>query len=208
MNAECRLCLQVRELRKSHIIPKFIWRDSGLIGANKNFSVTCVSDPRDSEFNRQDGFKERLLCAECEAKFGRLESYIKPRIVGAISKKVSRPPGHFVWAGWDYTKTKLFQLSLLWRMAISSLPIYSAVDLGKHEEIRKMLLAEDPGEPWRYGCIPVLLTHLGNPVSDIFSQPERFNFKGQNGYRFIVAGMLWFILVSSHRSAITIRLEP
>ena len=198
----CRLCLEPAELRKSHIIPKFIWRDSGLVGANKNYSVTCVSDPRYSESNRQDGFKEDLLCAECEGKFSRLESYIKPKIDGAISRSVSRPQGHFIWTGWDYAKTKLFQLSLVWRMAISSLPIYSAVELGKHEEtIRRMLFKEDPGEPWRYGCASVLLAHHGKPLPDVFSQPERFRFKRQNGYRFIVAGMLWFMFVSSHRSA-------
>jgi hypothetical protein len=90
IEGQCRLCLESAELRESHIISKFIWRDSGLIGANKNYSVACTSDPELSEFNRQDGFKEHLLCAECEAKLGRLEAYMKPRLAGVIGK-VERP---------------------------------------------------------------------------------------------------------------------
>jgi hypothetical protein len=90
-------------------------------------------------------------------------------------------------------------MSLLWRMSISSLPIYGMVQLGKHEEImRRGLLAEDPGEPWRYACASVLLTHRAKSLPDVFSQPERIRFGKQTCYRFLVAGMLWFMFVSSH----------
>jgi hypothetical protein len=197
---QCRVCLKDAELRESHIVPKFIWRDSGLIGANKNYSVACTSDPKRSEFNRQDGFKEHLLCAGCEAKLGSLEAYMKPRLASVILNAETRPHGNFIWKGWDYTKTKLFQMSLLWRMGISSLPIYGMVQLGKHEEImRRRLLAEDPGEPWRYGCASVLLTHHAKPLPDVFSQPQAILVGKQTCYRFLVAGMLWFVFVSSHR---------
>ena len=65
----CRLCRQERELRESHLFPKFVfdWMrgDSGQYlrgGKNPNLRL-------------QDGFKERLLCEECEGRLNPSETW-------------------------------------------------------------------------------------------------------------------------------------
>jgi hypothetical protein len=196
--------MNTAELRLSHIIPKFIWRDSGLIGAGKKFDVTCISDEAHSEANRQDGFKESLLCNACEGHFGTFERYMSQRLRGIFDRTVGRPDGSvFIWTGWDYQTTKLFQMSLLWRMGVSSLPMYGMVNLGSHtERMRRMLLAEDPGEPWRYPCACILPYHNGVPVRDLFTQPESFKSKRRDGYRYLIGGMLLFTTASNHPTTV------
>lgn len=200
---ECRLCRRSAELQNSHIVSKFIWRDSGLTGAQKSFDVHCLSDPASSLVNLQDGFKEYLLCAICEGRFGNWERYVKPRLSALCGENTTRPAdGCFVTTGWDYHKTKLFTMSLLWRMGISTHPFYGMVRLGKHEEIlRKMLLSNIPGEHWRYGCAIALLTHNRNLVPSLFHQPESFLVGKRFRYRIVISGTIWFFDVGSHPTA-------
>jgi hypothetical protein len=200
--AACRLCLQERDLRESHIVSGFIWRNSEVTGDKCKFDLKCISDPKLSERHRQDGLKEYLLCNDCEGRFARFEDYARRKLFnrsGPIPIQ-QRPGKHFVWTGLEYTKLKLFQMSLLWRMGISNHPYYAHVNLGKHGEIlRRMLLDENPGEPWRYGCIATLLSHVDEPMLGIFSQPERIKLLGHSCYRLVLAGMHWYIFVSSHK---------
>ena len=198
--AACRLCLHERDLSESHIVSGFIWRNSEVTGDKCKFDLKCISDPEKSEYHQQDGLKEYLLCDECEGRFSRFEDYACRQLFSQSGPILQRPAGHFKWAGLEYTKFKLFQMSLLWRMGVSTLPYYAHVNLGKHEEIlRRMLLSEDPGEPWRYGCIATLLKHVGEPMLGIFAQPERTKLLGHSCYRLVLAGMHWYIFVSSHQ---------
>jgi hypothetical protein len=190
---DCRLCTERRPLRESHIQSKFLWRKSGVTGAGKTFAVRSRTHEGLNEPHRQDGLKERLLCEQCECRLQRWEDYASRKLFGKNSPVVHRRDGHFLWEGLDYHKLKLFQMSLLWRMGVSTNPYYGFVELGKHQEIlRRMLLREDPGEPWRYGCTCVLLKMTDKPLLAIFSQPHRVPFRGHQGYH-------WWIAVTSHR---------
>lgn len=105
----------------------------------------------------QDGFKEKLLCTECEAIFQKWEDYFAR---AANQKKLfdlNRPTDGAKWVrvpGFDYAKTKLFLLSILWRTHVSKHPRFQTMLGEKHEiRLREMLLAGDPGVPEEYGCI-------------------------------------------------------
>src|SRR5438128_878337 len=136
----CRLCEQDRSLRKSHVAPKFLWKTSGMTGDKRSFSIRSTTHPHLSEHHRQDGFKEHLLCEDCEGQFSRYEDYSRRILFGRKSPVLQRPAGHYIWDGLNYAKLKLFQMSLLWRMGISSHPYYAHVKLGKHEEILRQML--------------------------------------------------------------------
>lgn len=60
-----------------------------------------------------------------------------------------------------YRPLKLFRLSLLWRMSVSSLREFALVKLGPHEErIRQMLLQDDPGQS-RLTAVPSKSSRMG-----------------------------------------------
>ncbi len=73
----------------------------------------------------------------------------------------------------DYKKFKLFLLSLLWRMSVTTLGFFANVSLGqKHEEkIRKALLDEDPLQPEDYPCTFEFLTLGGKHYQDLILKP-------------------------------------
>jgi hypothetical protein len=197
---DCALCLEEAELKESHIVPKFLWKRSGVTGAGTSFSVDCLTHPELAEPHRQDGFKEHLLCLKCEGRLNGFETYAANALFYPETGPMhTRPDRHHVWEGLDYPKLKLFQMSLLWRMGASKLPFYSHVELGKHQEIlRRMLEAEEPGEPWQYGCIATLLDHAGKPIDGVFSQPFRHRKFGHHCYEYTVAGMHWIQFATSH----------
>lgn len=66
--ARCRLCHRFRELRESHVVPRFVFKWLKRTGA-PGFRSPLVPNKR-----QQDGAKLKLLCDECEGRFNRLET--------------------------------------------------------------------------------------------------------------------------------------
>jgi hypothetical protein len=193
---KCPLCLADDvPLLKSHIIPKFLWKDSGVTGSGRSFTVWSESHPHLNRRSVQDGIKEYLLCRGCEERFGKLESYAKPMFFGLTSPIIQRASGHHVWTGLDYGKLKLFHMSVLWRMAVSSHPVYAFVEMAEEEQetLRKMLLVGDPGEVWQYGCLVTLLRYHNKPLLGIFSQPRSIMLRRDHCFRLVLAGMQWLM---------------
>ncbi len=62
MNSTCRLCGKTRKLRRSHILPEFLYRPL-YDGKHRYFVVSAATD---SNFSLQSGLTERLLCGDCE----------------------------------------------------------------------------------------------------------------------------------------------
>jgi hypothetical protein len=186
----CALCRVEKALRESHIASKFLWRKSGVTGEKKKFSLLSPMQPNLNEPHRQDGLKEYLLCHNCEQQFGRYETYAS-RVLFHNSSPILHPPDQtFILTSIDYCQMKLFQMSILWRMSVSSIPYYSRVELGIDEEIlRSMLRVEDPGHPLQYGCIATLLDHSGELIRGLFSQPIKAKKFGQECYSYAISGI-------------------
>jgi hypothetical protein len=200
---QCRLCGATAQLRESHIIPKFLYREAGIIGHQKKFDIPCLNFPEHSLLNKQDGFKEHLFCNECETtRLSPLERYARQQFYGPGSPLKSVPAKGFFWSGLDYAQMKLFTVSILWRMSLSSHDFYHKVSLGdKHENrMRKMLIDKNPMEPWRYGCSIGFLMYGDKPLGGVISQPQRHSVGDiRHLYRFMLAGFALFYRVASHR---------
>jgi len=109
-----------------------------------------------------------ILCAKCENEVlcQRYEDYAA-KVYQLIDSKLKSFKGIKIELitnkngvngkyinGIDYTKFKLFLLSILWRASISKRDFFDQVKLGnKHEEIiRKMIFDENPKQPEDYPC--------------------------------------------------------
>ena len=172
---KCALCQQVAVLRKSHIIPEFLY---GTLYDEKNRFNTFGKTGKPEVGIEQKGFRERLLCDYCEQRFSRHEGVAALFYYGTVEafaaqqsvvnyrgglkftriSKDAQPtmdviPELLLVEGVDYPALKLFLLSLLWRMGVSRLHFFREVELGPHESrLREMLLKNDPGEPDEYAC--------------------------------------------------------
>jgi len=143
----------------------------------------------------QKGIRERLLCASCETKLSKYETYASTAFDG---KETETPLENvIIIKDVDYKQFKLFLLSVLWRASISTLEFFSQVNLGPHEDIiRDMILLENPGCAERYPVIPFALIEDEKIQCGVITQPSRTKLYGQIGYRFVFGGFMWVYLVS------------
>jgi hypothetical protein len=139
---KCQLCLRERDLCNSHIISEFLYRP--LYDDIHRFAALKPNMNRPKLI--QKGFREYLLCSECEGVLGKYESYFA-MLWYQSSKRLpaSTRRNSCYFKGLDYTRFKLFHLSILWRASVSSLDGFFHAFLGPHEDtIRSMLLTADP----------------------------------------------------------------
>jgi hypothetical protein len=193
----CALCRDLADLRRSHIIPEFLHRPV----YDDDHSTQVIAYGAERATTLRKGLRERLLCDRCEGQLQSYEDYFArawrdhPILNGKLDGQ------DFTLHGLDYRKTKLFLLSILWRASVSTLPDFSQVSLGPHEDrIRVMLLRNDPGDPLDYRVIAGL---IWDPVTklrwdNIVMRPVRMRINGGFIYRIVFAGASWTIAVSRH----------
>ena len=193
----CRLCLNKRELKNSHIIPEFIY--ATLYDDKHRFHVLSNSSVR-GPAKLQKGIREHLLCGECEGSLSKYERYMSLILSGRLDVKSSRDGKLVTLEGLDYKQLRLFGLSVLWRASVSSLHMFEQVKLGPHEEIiRQMILTEDPGMSDQYPFMLAPVVRENEVQTDLIMQPTWTRYEGHYGYRFVFGGLAWVFLVSSHK---------
>lgn len=191
----CALCLETRELRESHIIPEFMFRSM----YDEVHRYHVLSDKYPNKF-AQKGLRQELLCDGCEQRLGRHERYVSLLMSGGIPLQVEPRESFIVFRGVDYKALRMFQLSVLWRASICTLDFFSQVSLGPHDErIRQLLVNDDPGQPWQYGCLMFSLVHDGAVVEDLMVQPTEVRLDGVPCYRFVFGGHFWLYFVAKHQ---------
>ena len=91
-------------------------------------------------------------------------------------------------------------MSVLWRMGVSSLDLFRAVDLGPHAEtLRQRLAVEDPDDPFLYPTMFLAPLRVPKPILRSIMPPEPFRMLGFRGYRWFVGGLLVVFLVDQRR---------
>jgi len=68
--SNCALCKKSNDIRESHIIPSFVYR--WLIDTSATGFIRCGEVPNK---RMQDGWRPKMLCGNCEQKFGAWEKY-------------------------------------------------------------------------------------------------------------------------------------
>ncbi len=203
----CRLCLAQRQLCHSHILPELVFRPS----YDKSGRTMELEFDGQNRFVQQ-GYREYLLCEECEARFQRWEDYFA-RAWRRRLPKIVRPNEVVLVTGLDYAKLKLCILSFLWRASVSTLPEFEPVRLGPHEErLRSILLEERVPRRDQYAVTAAVLywpagIKVPNPSSNVIwevVQPfGRTRMHGHWIYMGAFYACVWSIFVSRHAELAT-----
>lgn len=135
----CKLCKQKKELINSHIYPKLIFKrimDNGKVVILNNYKFTTLG------FN---GFTENLFCKKCDEKLGKYEKYfcdVYEKKINNRNSIISSDKVFYIYGNVNYTKFKLFVLSIAFRSSISKLEFfeYIRLDVKMEEDLRLMLL--------------------------------------------------------------------
>lgn len=214
---QCRLCLEDKDLRKeSSIIPNSMYSQvKGEEGYYRKLKGNTLKEYRSGktlkEF-RTGEYESDILCAECENDIlnKRYEDYslkvlqvIKGRLKSFKDIEIEQYKNKRDMTGKrikniDYSKFKLFLLSILWRASIAKRGLWTQVKLGKkHEEIiRKMLLEQDPKEPEDYPCFIADMSIDEPELKGWILQPKRVKVEGNISYEFMISGMQYWFTIS------------
>ena len=220
-DSPCALCGQVSKLCKSHIVPKSFIREIRAYGERMFwYDLRMTRRP----FPMQDGWKEHLLCAACEQRIGRWEQVVCEDLRGkgkatatrkvipydgpiALLSTSERPTFHILEIErCNYKAWRLFLLSLLWRMDRATLTELATVDLGETQaDIKRMILADNPGEPMDFPCWMYILSLSGQPMRAFMSTPHRLEYKGYAAVELAFAGLGWVFVIGRDVACDTMR---
>lgn len=191
-NMKCKLCLNEKELCDSHIIPEFLYEK---LYDEKHRGREFTIEPYKTKFI-QKGYREKLLCNNCETEISKLEKYFSDIWKNRIPKIIEQPL--YILNNLEYSKFKLFHLSILWRASISSRKEFKQISLGPHEEIlRKLILNNDPGPDDKYNFFAKILVHNNFVIQDLIQEPLHSKYEGRKVYVFIYGGCVWHYFVSN-----------
>jgi hypothetical protein len=210
VRGRCALCLLVKNLQDSHLLPKSLYKKTRTPGAT-NPNPTLVTSRGTVQTSRQ--IKDYLLCEDCEGLFSRNgEDYVMrqvahrgefPLLDTLRAAAATKSEGGFDWydkvavPGIDRDKLGYFSLSVFWRASVhvwkepGEEPI--SIELGPYEEeLRKYLLGQS-GFPRNVVLLLVACTDVLS--QDLFYSPSRGRKSEDTTYTLQARGLNFFMLV-------------
>jgi hypothetical protein len=155
-------------------------------------------------------YESNLLCENCDNKvIGQYENYASRAMYGGVLPAEEMPKctnyknqenvSFTHCQNLNYTKFKLFLLSILWRASISRNDFFKFISLGPHEEtIRKMILEGEPGLQSDYPIFCMTYLNDEKMPKDLVAHPQRKRTRdGHIVYTFIIGGMIYMYYVNS-----------
>lgn len=202
-NSKCLLCgKQAKLLRKSHIIPNFMYR--GLFDEHNRMYALDLNDRQHSKYVQTGYYDKYLLCHTCDNKLlGGLERYAALLLYGGQSKTANHRITKEVLneemdilhvSGISYEKFKLFLLSILWRAHISRNRFFKNIELSDLEPtIKGLVLRNDPG-PYEMFRIAILgIRRSDGSLANLIVDPDLKRDGEFHFAHFIINGMIYFI---------------
>lgn len=205
---KCQLCHSNQKLlKKSHIIPDFMYE--GLFD-NKHFTLYVNIDEMQVIGKKPTGiYDKNILCHKCDNEvIGKYESYsskilkngkLSERLKPIVTKYTKeKDVGKISLENIDYTKFKLFLLSMLWKGHISKNVFFKDIDLGQKysEQIRTMLLKGDPGKETDFETLIVFYKKDFLPAK-MLTPPRRFRMEKSICYLIHIQGISFIYKVST-----------
>ena len=192
INGKCRLCLEQKDLCKSHIIPEYFYKNV-YDPDHKYYQVSSIKEKRN--IRRRKGIYERLLCKDCEEIIKLYEDYGKEILYGAVRSEYEKDLNQaMVIVEVDERRLRLFLFSILWRASVSTDDMFSLVDLGPYEETIRKALHEAGTLPDEEYPVILMQGFVGNVLRGFFFQParNRMKAKGKSMYTFIFDSFILF----------------
>jgi len=127
------------------------------------------------------GWKERLLCSDCEQHIALFDNYAAKFFASTASWEAVEAEDITFYKvhEYDYQLLKLFILSVVWRAAVSNIEAFTQVSLApQHQErLCQMLVCKDPGGKYDYNTAIFRYSTYKNGLEQIAFSPRMFKTK-------------------------------
>ena len=202
---ECKLCKKdFANLENSHVIPEWIYKP---LYNEKHKFIEINSNNFKKLKPEQKGYREKLLCKCCEAKFSKWETNAKKDLEDITNKKskfleITQLSNKFLFVeniSYDYLKK--FILSILWRMSVTSLEQFKGIKLGVFEEnLRGLLDADMEIDTFTYPIMVRQLQVSGKHYKDVIMGVEKGRIQNKYIFQsFVAYGYMFDVVVSKLR---------
>ena len=186
-----------RPLIKAHIIPKSFFIQLRK-GRNPAKIISQNGYPKKSQIGEYD---KEILCNGCEKKFQSWDDYGQKLLLQESDQLTPIKNRDEVVAyeinKFDYSRLKLFFLSLLWRASVSSRDYYALVDLGTTEAVVRNYL--DKNTPGSADEFSVILARFNNRIGKLtMLNPHSTKFNGMDFFVFYLTGYIAYIKNGIH----------
>jgi hypothetical protein len=194
----CRLCVNERQLSRSHIIPNALFRRIKQRDAGKGVSF---DDSKDGVVEHtSESWWEYLLCEDCEQRLAALDK-AGVELLRAARKAANKPKDGVLVEPFDYTGLKRFLTSIVWRAAVSTLPEFHQVVLPSAyaDDLRKSLLTERALAPNQLACRLEILFDAtqasrggfsADNLGQLIPSPHARLLSGRASFLFVLDGFL------------------
>jgi len=192
----CKLCCEDAQLCESHIVPEFCYKR---IYDDKH-QVIEGRFTNNGLHKRviQKGKREYLLCSRCEGILNNYEKRFSEYWYGPNGLPDRVNGDHLVLRDADYHIFKLFHLSVIWRISVST--SFSSITLGPYNDALRRILFNDNSVPQNHypiiGC--VMTDDDGRIVHHEVSAPLMGHHDGSRRYTLRYAGCEWMIIITDH----------
>jgi hypothetical protein len=193
----CKLCGYERPLVRSHPMPEFLYSAA----YDEKHRAVAPDKKRGREPFIRKGYREPLLCEECEQAFSRLEREFSQLWYHRKTLPSKIPEPYIKLEGLPYHEFKLFHLSILWRAGIARSSPFSQVTLGPYEsQLRQMLLSKEWTPEERFPVFACLLVYpdTRGVFHPMVIPPTSDRIDGIRTYCTVFGGCAWYYPVSSH----------
>jgi hypothetical protein len=203
----CKLCLIEKQLlTKAHIIPD--WMYSGLF--DKNHKTAMVDLEEKSPLKRPSTgiYDSNIFCAACDNEIlGVLENYGKQTLCDGngfinffqseiVSQNGGLKSAHIKID--DYTKFKLFLVSLIWKMHLSQNSFFSQVDIGPShaERLRTKILNHEKISEDEYETAIIGIAQTPDLITNMISTPRKIKQERNIYYVCLLNGLFFMFNIS------------
>jgi len=203
----CNLCkLEKKLIKKSHIIPDFVYRNSGMFDDKhrlKSFTKEDLLSGKKPKSEQTGVYDGGILCANCDnVVIGKYEKYASDIIYGKNLSEANKikctdyNDGDVLYSNCkniDYKNYRLFLLSILFRASISKNSFFENVGISEAnlEYLRKMIFTGNSGNYNDFPFTVTSLTQLEKVSEDLIVNPSKLEVDGLIRYNFIFGGMLY-----------------
>jgi hypothetical protein len=153
----CKLCGADTRLVKAHIIPEAFYRD---LKTQKDSPLHMLATDADEYVRRsQTGeYDSEIVCRVCEDLFQPYDDYAADLLINnrdtAFTRRRAFDRDVFTAKHFDYSKLKLFIVSVLWRGSESGRKFFARISLGPRASIAKQMIKDgNPGSRFEFSAV-------------------------------------------------------
>lgn len=154
------------------------------------------TNPQRKNGIRQKGIWEYMLCEDCEHCIGEYENYAARLYNIGPGLDCERQHDILVFTGIEYRSFKLFLLSLLWRLAVTTKELQGLkLSVADCERLRQMVLAGEPGTSFEFPAVVIGLTFDRQHQTDLILPPWESTDGERTFWNFTANGLLFMFQI-------------